>query len=295
MRRGGIILFLLLTLFKLYSYGAPNVVVGSIKNLDILEKPIVDESTRVPFVATIEIKKSEIDELNIRDYIYIQPEMRGNEGISIDRESIKLRWSNVQRLGVKVLTLKKLNSSEKINENIVVEIEGKFLITDRKVFSRAYSNIFIGSIYRDRNIKVADLWLDLENDRLSMIRALKVDVEKNMYLGKAVAGEALSTERFGGYPAVIDIEALKNSKLKVTIPKEVTIKSNKAGALDLKVKLKFIGADSTIKGKKLEREVVTDSSGKADNIMIGGETDKTTKNHYGRYKGEFVVRVEYVE
>ena len=263
-----------------------------IDDLYILENPIQNQSTRIPFEAEIELDDE--DDYDISDFIYILPKDQKNSGITISQEGLEIKWSNTKRKGNNILTFIDVDTSKKIKGDVEFILKGKFIITDWKKIGKGKKEILLGYIQNIKTKKYENLWLDLKPDDLEVVSAIKVDVAQNMHLGNAISGEALSTQRTsGGYPAIVKIKAAPNSKLKVTIPKKVVIKSNNSKASDLEVNLNFVNEKAKLNGNKLEKNINSDDSGKISDILIGGETAKTTKNHYGKYKGEFTVRVEY--
>ncbi|QNM15261.1 MULTISPECIES: DUF4402 domain-containing protein [Fusobacterium] len=117
------------------------------------------------------------------------------------------------------------------------------------------------------------------------IHNLKIEVKDNMDLGQICSGGILSTAPGGtGTPAKIVVSGQEGKHFELKIPQSTTI-TNTKGNDTLKVLL-------NLRNKYL---LPSHKDGKEYTEFIIDGLCKTKNSSYGKYRGSFVVRVEYTD
>ena len=246
------------------------------------------------------------------DYIYLRDdvihgvttrtEFRANEVKVESRRGSYFVLENSINLGnsfIKTENLKITSSEDNVRGNKIFfkdkngrfDDEIKFDLHGTLIFDWSKSNkikkIKIGKIYNESGKVEKQVYLNF--NEIEIIHSLKIKVEENMYLGRVIAGEELSTEKsINAHPARVSFQGEIGKNIKITIPELAEIK-NEANDV-LKVNLWF----RENKKQKLIKEFKEgkNNQGMINDILIDGKAN-TTKDSFGRYKGVFIVRVEY--
>ena len=124
-----------------------------------------------------------------------------------------------------------------------------------------------------------------DNKEYIPIHPLKVQVKENMDLGQTCSGGILSTAPGGtGTPAKIVVTGEKGKNYQLKIPQRTTI-TNTRGNDTLEVLL-------NLRNKFI---LPSHKDGKEYTEFIIDGLCKTRDSSFGKYKGSFVVRVEYID
>lgn len=167
---------------------------------------------------------------------------------------------------------------------IKLDIKGTLLLNWRGQDRR--SNLVVGRVYDNFGN-----WekVSLELQQLNIIKPLEIKVEDHMYLGRAIAGEKLDTESTNGaHPAKLTFIGELGENIKVIIPQEVKIINDLGDILNVRLKFRDNKSIKIVK-KFIKKE---NNQGVIRDFYIDGATE-TNLNSFGKYKGEFTVRVEY--
>lgn len=176
------------------------------------------------------------------------------------------------------------DKKSEFSSEIKIDIKGTLLLNwksqDRRV------NLVIGRVY-DRFGNWEKVSLELQ--QINIIKPLEIKVEDHMYLGRVIAGEKMDTEKTSdAHPARLTFIGELGESIKIEIPQEVKI-INELGDI-LNVRLRFRDNKSTKIIKKFIKK--ENNQGVIRDFYIDGATE-TNSNNFGKYKGEFKVRVEY--
>lgn len=244
----------------------------------INEDVISNTTTRVNFTLT----GVKIVGKDIGDNSYF--ELSGDTGMNnnfIVGENLSITSAEDNVRGNRVFFHNRKN--EKKSE-IEVDIKGTLLFNWK--YQNKRLNLVLGKIYNQ-----SGGWekISIELQNLKIINPLEVKVEENMYLGRVIAGEELDTETTdGAHPAKLTIKGEKGKKINITIPESVDIENKDRDQLNVKLRFR--------ENKESEiSKIFVMSDGKngvIKDFYIDGNA-KTKKDSSGRYKGKFIVRVEY--
>ncbi len=162
-------------------------------------------------------------------------------------------------------------------------------------------SLIIGYRGEENNTRItssANNYITVNLSDIKPISLLKINVKKDLYLGKGIAGTSLDTSKGSGYPAEIETtgEYGKNVKFEILNPENIKIVNANNSQDSLKVDVWFEGStgnSTTIKRNLNEKSTnETTYTGKISNIKIHGKCESNV-NSRGKYKGNFRVRVEY--
>ncbi|WP_300360996.1 hypothetical protein [Fusobacterium sp.] len=203
----------------------------------------------------------------------------------IKGENLKITSNEENVIGDKIFFR---NREGKVVDEIKFDLQGIFIFDWSNLkTTREVKRLKIGKIYDEAGRVEEQIYLELNN--IDVIYSLKIKVEQDMYLGKVIAGEKLSTERsIDAHPAKISLVGEKGKRVEIKIPKSAIIKNELND--ELVVNLKFRENKKQSLKKKFEK--VEGNKSIINDIFIDGETD-TNRSNFGRYTGSFVVRVEY--
>lgn len=176
------------------------------------------------------------------------------------------------------------NKKGEFNSEIKIDIKGTLLLNWRSQDRRV--NLVIGKVY-DRLGNWEKVSVELQ--QINIIKPLEIKVEDHMYLGRAIAGEKMDTEKTSdAHPAKLTFMGELGENIKIVIPQEVKIMNNLGDSLN--VRLGFRDNKSTQITKKFIKK--ENNQGVIRDFYIDGIAE-TNSNNFGEYKGEFIVRVEY--
>lgn len=203
----------------------------------------------------------------------------------IKGENLKIISSEENVIGNKIFFR---NKEGRIVNEIKFDLQGIFIFDWSNLkTTREVKRLKIGKIYDETGRVEEQVYLDLNS--IDVIYSLKIKVEQDMYLGKVIAGERLSTERsIDAHPAKISLIGEKGKNVEIKIPRSATIKNETSD--ELVVNLKFRENKKQSLKKRFDR--VEGNKSIVNDILIDGEID-TDRNNFGKYMGSFVVRVEY--
>lgn len=222
---------------------------------------------------------------NIKDSYFMLEDSLSLKNNFIKGENLKITSSEENVIGNKIFFR---NKEGRIVNEIKFDLQGIFVFDWSNLkTTREVKRLKIGKIYDETGRVEEQVYLDLNN--IDVIYSLKIKVEQDMYLGKVIAGERLSTERsIDAHPAKISLIGEKGKNVEIKIPRSATIKNETND--DLVVNLKFRENKKQSLKKRFDR--VEGNKSIINDILIDGETD-TDRNNFGKYVGSFVVRVEY--
>lgn len=252
---------------------------AEIDYLYLKEDVIHRVTTRIGFTANkVKIKS------NRGSYFILENSINlGNSFIKT--ENLKMTSSDDNVVGNKIFFR---NKEGRLIDEIKFDLQGIFVFDwSKSNNSKEMKIINIGKIYDETGRIEEKVYLDLSS--IDVKHSLKIEVKENMYLGRVIAGEELSTEKsINAHPARVSFQGEKGESVKITIPELAEIK-NEANDV-LKVNLWF----RENKNQKLIKEFkeVKNNQGIINDVLIDGKAN-TTKDSFGRYEGKFIVRVEY--
>lgn len=222
---------------------------------------------------------------NIKDSYFMLEDSLSLKNNFIKGENLKITSSEENVIGNKIFFR---NKEGRIVNEIKFDLQGIFVFDWSNLkTTREVKRLKIGKIYDETGRVEEQVYLDLNN--IDVIYSLKIKVEQDMYLGKVIAGERLSTERsIDAHPAKISLIGEKGKNVEIKIPRSATIKNETND--ELVVNLKFRENKKQSLKKRFDR--VEGNKSIINDILIDGETD-TDRNNFGKYVGSFVVRVEY--
>lgn len=229
-----------------------------------------------------EFKANEVEIRSNRGNYFILENSINLGNSFIKTENLKITSSEDNVIGNKIYFKDK---NGKFDDKIKFDLQGILIFDWSK--SNRIKKIKIGKIYNESGKVEKQVYLNF--NEIEIIHSLKIKVEENMYLGRVIAGEELSTEKsINAHPARVSFQGEKGKSIKITIPELAEIK-NEANDI-LKVNLWF--RENKNQELKKEFKESKNNQGIINDVLIDGKAN-TTKDSFGRYKGVFIVRVEY--